>query len=100
MSATPKTSPSSPTAFAGAAIPQTPLHAPDNRITESQGLLENEEDPRIPDDAPTALSNLPVEAQVRDADMREDGARRGRARELTARETAANNRPGMSGAKE
>ncbi len=85
-----KTSPSSPAAYAGAAIPQTPLHAPDNRITESQGVLENEEDPRIPDDAPTALHNLPVEAMVRSADERPGATDRPRARELSAAELSSN----------
>ncbi|MES2183891.1 MAG: hypothetical protein V4505_05020 [Pseudomonadota bacterium] len=51
-----------------ATVPQTPLHNNDTRLDESQAVLENEEDPRIPDDAPIALSSLPVEAIVRAAD--------------------------------
>lgn len=49
-------------------VPQTPLHSDDTQLVGSQAVLENEEDPRIPDDAPIALSSLPVEAIVRAAD--------------------------------
>lgn len=50
-------------------LPQTPLHEPDTRLGESQAELEALEDPRLPSDSPLSLSSLPLEAQVRTADL-------------------------------
>jgi len=58
------------------APPETPDHAEDTRLGESQAALESQEDPRLHGAAPVSMSSLPVEAQVRTAD--EEGTALGR----------------------
>jgi len=50
-------------------LPDTPSHEADTRLGGSQAELEALEDPRLPSDSPLALSSLPLEAQVRTADL-------------------------------
>jgi len=51
------------------ALPETPAHDAETRLGESQAELEALEDPRLPSDSPLSLSSLPLEAQVRTADL-------------------------------
>jgi len=51
------------------AQPETPAHEADTRLGESQAELEALEDPRLPSDSPLSVSSLPLEAQVRTADL-------------------------------
>jgi len=50
-------------------LPETPSHEADTRLSGSQAQLEALEDPRLPSDSPISMSNLPIEAQVRDLDV-------------------------------
>ncbi|QHJ00062.1 hypothetical protein GT347_20010 [Xylophilus rhododendri] len=52
----------------GYALPETPQHDEDTRLTESQAKLESEEDPRLMGGAGLSISSLPLEAEVRTAD--------------------------------
>jgi len=58
----------------GDAPPTTPLHDVDTRLGESQATLEAQEDPRLHGQVGSglAMSQLPVEAQVRTADEQAD----------------------------
>jgi len=49
--------------------PATPEHDDDTRLGGSQAELEALEDPRLPSDSPLSISSLPLEAQVRTADL-------------------------------
>jgi len=55
------------------ALPETPEHPSDTRLGESQSQLQAQEDPRLPSDSPVSISNLPVEALVRTADVEGTG---------------------------
>jgi len=52
------------------AMPETPTHQGESRLVDSQSELEAQEDPRLPSDSPISLSSLPLEAQVRTADLK------------------------------